>query len=145
MASTERIWSVAKATVEGKPIIYKFIADAPPLNIQQKMPWLTVISWKYEASGNNGLPPAQINKEMIRLEDGLETIGGNGTLYLDAYTATGNGLKEFVYYIADREAFMANVNEALSDHPVYPIEINFYEDRDWSDLAKLHQSMSTVH
>nr|WP_256674776.1 hypothetical protein [Pseudomonas sp. ALS1131] len=33
MASTERIWSVAKATVEGKPIIYKFIADAPPLNI----------------------------------------------------------------------------------------------------------------
>ncbi|SDP91427.1 hypothetical protein [Ectopseudomonas guguanensis] len=40
---------------------------------------------------------------------------------------------------------MANVNEALIDHPVYPIEINFYEDRDWSDLAKLHQSMSTVH
>lgn len=145
MVSAERIWSVAKATVEGKPLIYKFIADAPPLNLQQQMPWLTVVSWKYDAAENNGLPSAQVNKEMIRLEDGLETIEGNGVVYLDAYTVTGNGLKEFVYYIADREAFMANFNQALSEHPAYPIEINFYEDRDWSDLAKLHQSLSTVH
>jgi hypothetical protein len=38
---------------------------------------------------------------------------------------------------ADRDVFMTNFNEALSGHPRYPLEINFYEDPDWSDLSKL--------
>jgi len=76
---------------------------------------------------------------MIKLEDALETISGREALYLDVYSATGNNLKEFVFYIADREQFMANFNHALRDQPAYPIEINFYEDNEWSDLAKLHQ------
>jgi hypothetical protein len=33
---------------------------------------------------------------------------------------------------------MDNFNKALNGQPVYPIEINFYEDKDWSDLVKLH-------
>ncbi|EOD78866.1 hypothetical protein D515_02373 [Grimontia indica] len=74
---------------------------------------------------------------MIKLEDGLETIKGREELYFDVYSATGNDLKEFVFYIADREIFMKQFNEALSGHEVYPIEVNFYQDKEWSDLKKL--------
>ncbi|WP_376711953.1 DUF695 domain-containing protein [Shewanella profunda] len=66
-------------------------------------------------------------------------MDGRETLYLDVYSATGNNLKEFAFYIADREHFMVNFNHALHGHPAYPIEINFYEDNEWNDLAKLHQ------
>ncbi|MFG0721042.1 DUF695 domain-containing protein [Pseudomonas sp. GLN_6] len=139
MAFAEDTWSVGEAKIQGKPVVYKFINTAPPASIRQKLPWLTVISWKYDGSENNGMPPKIVNEAMVKLEDALETIDGRETLYLDAYSATGNNLKEFAFYIADREHFMANFNHALHGHPAYPIEINFYEDNEWNDLAKLHQ------
>ncbi len=97
------------------------------------------MSWKYDGSNNNGMPTNDVNAAMISLEGTLETIKGKGQLYFDVYSATGNNLKEFVFYINDREKFMSNFNDALSGHPVYPIGINFYNDKEWSDLAKLQR------
>lgn len=81
---------------------------------------------------------------MIQLEDGLETIKGRGILYFDVYSATGNDLKEFVFYISDREVFMSNFNNALKGHPAYPLEINFYEDKEWSDLSRLNSNFEAT-
>ncbi len=80
---------------------------------------------------------------MIKLEDGLEVIDSREKLYFDAYSATGNNLKEFVFYIANREQFMMNFNKALKGHPAYPIEINFYEDKEWSELVKLQHDFKS--
>jgi len=137
MAFAEETWSVGETKIQGKPVVYKFMNELPEVAQRNKVSWLTVISWKYDGSTNNGMPPKDINEAMIQLEDGLETIEGRETLYFDVYSATGNDLKEFVFYIADREKFMSNFNKALNGHPAYPIEINFYEDKEWSDLAKL--------
>ena len=145
MAAAEETWSVGEARVQGKPVVYKFVSDLPDVSIRNSMPWLTVVSWEYDGSMNNGMPPKDINEAMIRLEDGLETIEGRDQLYMNVYSATGNDLKEFVFYIGDQEQFMANFNRALSSHPVYPMEINFYEDREWSDLAKLQDDFAVDH
>lgn len=137
MAWSEDTWSVGEATIQGKPVVYKFMNEFPDEVTRHRISWLTVVSWKYDGSENNGMPPKQINESMIKLEDGLETIEGREKLFFDVYSATGNNLKEFVFYIADREEFMDNFNEALNKHSAYPIEINFYEDKEWSDLKKL--------
>lgn len=137
MTKAEETWSVGEAKIQGKPVVYKFMNELPSKDLRDKMIWLTVVSWKYDGSTNNGMPPGHVNEAMIRLEDGLETIRGREGLYFDVYSATGNNLKEFVFYIADREEFMGNFNEALHGHEAYPIEINFYEDKEWSDLVKL--------
>ena len=84
-----------------------------------------------------------VNQLMIKLEDGLKTIKGREDLYFDVYSTTGNDLKEFVFYIADREIFMKHFNEALSSHAVYPIEVNFYQDKEWSDLKRLQADLLT--
>ena len=90
------------------------------------------------------MPPDEINESMITLEDGLETIEGRGEVFFDVYTGTGNNRKEFVFYIADREQFMGHFTKALSGHPVYPIEINFYKDKEWSDLEKLQSDFGVT-
>lgn len=108
------------------------------------MSWLTVVSWKYDGSTNNGMPPKEINDSIILLEDGLESIVGREKIYFDVYSATGNNLKEFVFYISDREEFMSNFNRALNGYSAYPIEINFYEDKEWSDLVKLHADFAVT-
>jgi len=137
MAQAEDTWTVGKMNIKGKPVIYKFMSQLPDIAIQKKLPWLTVISWKYDGSTNNGMPVPSENKQMITLEDGLEEISGEKSIYLPAYTATGNDLKEFVFYISDRDAFIDKLNKSLSSHSGYPIEINFYKDEYWSDLTKL--------
>ncbi|WP_290536986.1 DUF695 domain-containing protein [Alcanivorax sp.] len=130
-------WVVAETHVDGKPVIYKFIHELPDEAQRKKLPWLAVVSWKYDGSETNGLPPSLVNDRMIELENGLEAIEGRKIIYLDVYTATGNNLKEFVFYIADREEFMEKFNESLSGHKPYPIGINFYEDKAWKDLNEL--------
>ena len=137
MAQAEDTWTVGKMNIKGKPVVYKFMSQLPDITIQKKLPWLTVISWKYDGSTNNGMPVSSENAQMIMLEDGLEEINGEESIYLSAYTATGNNLKEFVFYISDRDAFIDNLNKSLSSHSSYPIEINFYKDEEWSDLTKL--------
>jgi hypothetical protein len=137
MAKSEETWSVGESKIKGMPVVYKFMNELPEENIRNSMDWLTVVSWKYDGSTNNGMPIKEVNDTMIRLEDGLETIKGREKIYFDVYSATGNNLKEFVFYIASRDGFMNNFNEALNGHPAYPIEVNFYEDKEWSDLVKL--------
>ena len=137
MTNAEGTWSVGEAKIKGKPVIYKFTNELPNKSVRHSMPWLTIVSWKYDGSENNGMPPKEINAVMIKFEDSLGTVEGKEKLYFDVYSATGNNLKEFVFYISDREQFMANFNKTLNGHPACPIEINFYEDKEWSDLVKL--------
>jgi hypothetical protein len=74
------------------------------------------------------MPTKEVNAKMIRLEDAIEDhIAKNGT---------GNGLKEWEYYIKDREDFISRFNRALADQEHYPIEITFYRDPEWRELER---------
>ena len=54
------------------PIIMKFVNELPNESIIKKLPFLTVVSWKYDGNENNGMPPKEINERMIVLEEALE-------------------------------------------------------------------------
>ena len=83
------------------------------------------------------MPGNDANRAMIKLEKAIEDLVENTDCCRHAYSRTGNNLKEFVYYIESREAFLAGFNDALASHPRYPIEINFYEDQDWEDFQRI--------
>ncbi|MGY2146712.1 DUF695 domain-containing protein [Pseudomonas azotoformans] len=142
MAFADNTWSVGKADIQGRPVIYKFIDAMPPASTRQTLPWLTIISWKYDDSESYGMPSSETNRKMIEFEDTLEKLSDNNNAYLEVYSATGNNIKELAFYIADRKTFMANLNEVLRNKPYYPIDIKFYEDGDWSDLAKLQHNFA---
>ncbi|MDC5806743.1 hypothetical protein OPW36_21315 [Vibrio europaeus] len=55
MAWSEETWSVGEATIQGKPIVYKFMNEFPDNSTRSKMEWLTVVSWRYDGSSNNGV------------------------------------------------------------------------------------------
>lgn len=121
---------------DGLTVIYRFVDEFPSQETRESFGWLTVISWKYDRTVRNGLPPEDTNKQMIALEqaiDGLE----EAALCRHAYSRTGNGIRELVYYTSARDRFIGAFNDALSEHPRYPIEINFYEDREWEDFEKI--------
>lgn len=83
------------------------------------------------------MPENIVNERMIVLEDSLEEkIEGLG-ISTHVYSRTGNNLKELVYHIRDDDEFLKALNSALSAHKYYPIEITFYEDKEWKDFREL--------
>ena len=56
---------------------------------------------------------------------------------VEAYRRIGAGLREFVYYIGERERFIEEFNDRVAEDPRYPIEIKFYKDETWSELRDL--------
>lgn len=128
---------IGRASIDGLPVIYKFVDEAPTEAKRKTLPWLTVISWKYDGSDNNGMPPKAVNDRMVALEDALESKVEKTDVCEHAISRTGNNLKELIYYIRDRDQFMKALNGALVKHERYPIEIRFYEDREWKEFNEL--------
>lgn len=122
---------------DGRPVIYKFVNEMPPAAVRQQLQWLTVISWKYDGSSNNGMPLPNDNQRMIKLEETIEDQIENDRVLRHAYSRTGNNLKELVYYIHSRDAFLEAFNKALATQPRYPIEISFYQDAKWEEFQRL--------
>jgi len=129
---------------DGFPVIYKFVNEMPVKDVRESLQWLTVISWKYDGSSNNGMPLSDENQRMIILEDAIEHYIENDGVLRHVYSRTGNSLKELVYYIHDQDQFLAELNKALSTHKRYPIEISFYKDEKWEDFQKLLDDFATA-
>lgn len=122
---------------DGFPVVIKLVNEMPIETTRAKYSWLTVISWKYDRNLRNGMPPAQTNEQMLTLEHAIEDHIESKGYCKHAYSRTGNGLKELVYHITDRDKFMERFNDALANQPRFPIEITFYEDKEWEDFQKI--------
>jgi hypothetical protein len=137
MANAQELGIIGRSYQDGMPIIWKLVDRLPSAEVRARFPWLTVIAWKYEGSGNNGMPSEAVNKQMKTLEQRIgDALQAEGVCE-HAYSRTGNNLKELVYYTTDQDKFMDSFNAELKGHPRYPIEILFREDREWSDFATL--------
>jgi hypothetical protein len=133
---------IGRSYEDGLPVIYKFINEMPPVETRNNLKWLTVISWKYDGSNNNGMPIEKENKKMITLERTIEDYIENDKVLLHAYSKTGNNLKELVYYIHDQDQFLEKFNKAMTGQPRYPIEITFYKDDKWEEFQNLLNDFS---
>lgn len=141
MSQEQEAGLIARAFENDLPVIFKLVDDLPDESIRASFPWLTVVSWKYDGSQNNGMPAQSVNDKMIKLEQAIESSSALGELAKHAYSRTGNGLKEFAYYVADRDEFLAAFNDSLSGHPRYPIEIEFFRDEEWEDFRRILQGI----
>jgi hypothetical protein len=134
--SAEASGIIGKTTENGLPVIWSFVNELPPETERESLSWLIVIAWQYDGSARNGMPSEQVNQHMLKLEDALEELEVPGK-HVSVYRRTGNGLKEFAFYARGRDEFMQSLNASLASHSRYPIEIKFYEDREWSDFRRL--------
>jgi hypothetical protein len=142
-ATKPKTVSFGRTYEDGLPVLYKLlVGELPAAALTEKLTWLTIISWDYDGSGNNGMPPEAVNERMIALEDAISAQLERDGFLLQTYSRTGNNLKEFYYYINDRDSFIEAFNAALAGHDHYPIEITFYEDPKWQDLQEVLQAFS---
>lgn len=121
----------------GLPVIVKFVNELPEIEITNKFQILVVISWKYDGERNNGMPIKRDNAKMIVFEDLIMNSDLLENSFIHAYSRTGNNLKELIFYCETQEEFMDMINLTLAKYERFPIEINFYEDIEWSEFKTL--------
>ena len=81
------------------------------------------------------MPPEDVNTRMVDLEERIEAGVEAPGFCEHTVSKTGNGLKELIYYIHDRDAFSERLNVALDGQPRYPIDITFYHDPEWQEFT----------
>lgn len=128
---------IGEIYIDDLPVIYSFVDEEPAEAKRKALPWLAVVSWSYDGSKNNGMPPKKVNERMIALEDALEAGVEEVDECEHTISRTGGNLKELIYYIRDREKFIKALNAALAKHDRYPIDIKFYHDPEWKELNEL--------
>jgi hypothetical protein len=139
--SSESKGRIVRTVKDGKPILWTYVPEMPDDDEKISCPWLTVLSWQYDGSENNGMPNEETNREMLKLDLALETLEISKSCS-EAYRRIGFDLREFVFYVSNRDDFLASLNRALANHSVYPIGIKFYEDANWSELQTLIDDFS---
>jgi hypothetical protein len=127
---------IGKTISDGVPIIWNFVNELPIEEVVNTRPWLVAIRWAYDAVLEDSFPDKDTQAAIYRLDRGLESLE-QAQIGYRAYARTGKGLREWVFYAADRDQFTGALNDALADHEVYPIEIKFYNDPGWSDFRQL--------
>jgi hypothetical protein len=121
----------------GFPVVYALVPELPAEARRRELPQLAVVSWKYDGSSRNGMPDITTNERMIELERILSNAFEEKPGSTHAYHRTGNGLKEFAYYVSEPGAFMTEINRLLKGLPRFPIDIRFYLDEEWSDFREI--------
>jgi hypothetical protein len=124
---------IAKMTENEKTVILNITSGAFAGADHAKFPWLVIIAWKYEGGD---MPSKEVNAKMIALEDAIDGHIAKGEHCVHAVSRTGNGLKEFEYYIKNQDDFIGRFNEALAGQERYPIQITFYSDPEWKELKR---------
>ena len=124
-------------------ILWTYIPLMPTTDVRLASPWLAVVRWLYDGTGNNGMPGAEDNQRMLELDNALGQMEDDEVCF-EAYRRIGAGLREFVFYTANQEKFLEGVNAHLASYPEHPIEIKFYRDETWSDLQDLIDDLKPV-
>lgn len=131
IGNTENLFFTAEGEEDGKPLIFRSLHTVPEDSIESDYPYLISIFWQYTPANDSGMPSAESNTSQIAFETALDDLDKSGTSHL-MLVVTGNGRKEWHWYVKDVEYWMDSFNTALTGQPVFPIEIENSYQPDWA-------------
>ena len=140
IAHWENMYFTAQGEQDGKPVIYRSMQNVPEGEKEADFPNLINIYWAFDGEKNNGMPDPETFDKQVAFEDALISLDTNGVSHL-MLVITGNGRKEWIWYVKDTKAWMGQLNTLLKGHDVYPIEIEMDQDPEW---ATYHGFVSSV-
>jgi hypothetical protein len=137
---SEEAWFTATSKEDGKPLIFGVRQHVPLGVVESDYPTLLSVSWHYEPANESGMPNEETNDAQIEMEDALEELDSPEISFL-MLVVTGNGRKEWHWYVSDIKIWTSRLNELLTGYQVFPIQIENNHEPDW---ALYHDFVSGV-
>jgi hypothetical protein len=130
-ANQDVLWFTATGEEDEKPLIFRSRSSVPSGIVESDYPTRMTIFWEYEPTNDSGMPDEECNNAQVEIENALEELA-EGPLSLLMLVVTGNGRKEWHWYVGDVAAWMNRLNDLLSEYPEYPIQIEDCQEPDWA-------------
>lgn len=136
----DEAWIAAKGEEDEKPLVFRCRRRVPRGVVESNYPTLISIYWPYEPANESGMPDPTTNGAQVEFEEALDGLDSLESSLL-MLVVTGNGRKEWHWYVRDIDDWMNQLNESLSGKPVFPIRIGDRHEPDW---ALYHDFISNV-
>jgi hypothetical protein len=121
---------------DGKPLIFRIRNGAPAFATKATFPKLLAVSWQFDPTTNNGMPPRDAVERMQQFENLLAPVFSNARQAFLTVVVTGNGVREWQWYVKDPEKVMNLVNETLGELDPFPVQFSFQEDPAWQGYSQ---------
>jgi len=131
---------MARMEEDGRTVIWRFRRSTPPGVRTQDYPYLVKIYWRYDGEATEGMPPGALHDRMVELEQRLDPIEGSGAGFF-VLAISGNNRKEWIWYVADKAAYLIQVSQALHGADPFPVEFETSDDPQWAHFAGLLASV----
>jgi hypothetical protein len=120
----------------GEDVIFRIREGPPTFATKEALPKLLVVKWKFDSEINNGMPLPDILARMQDLENLLEPVFTAARQAFLTVVATGNGVREWQWYAANREKVMELVNKTLGELEPFPVQFSFQHDPGWEAYSQ---------
>jgi len=131
-------WLEVKRKVNENVVLFRYRADINPEICFSDYPTLVSVTWEFAEYDDPFKFQGSIEEHHSDLEQSLEHLieEGSGVLIL---VRTGEGVKEWLWYVKNFEDWMIKLNQSFSDKPAFPIKINPYDDPEWGTFKQLNE------
>ncbi len=140
MAKSEEIWWTAPAVADsGRTVMVSGRDGMEKALAAGKHPDRVEVKWVY-ADTPDGLPDADTAALMEQADEALraELKKDKGCLLTGIYT--GDGSRDWVFYVKNTFIFQSMLNRAWSALPLLPVTISAEKDPDWEEYREMKQA-----
>jgi hypothetical protein len=114
---------MATGSEDNLPVVIRTRVRAPEGISSDAFPDTVEIVWRFDGRSTNGMPATDLSALMMECEDALDALEVSGVGFL-GISITGNGRREWVWYVVNAERFRAAVRDLTArSGDRYPLEL----------------------
>ena len=143
MASKNDWWTCPTESEDGRLVMVTGRRDIAKFKENKRFSIRVEITWIYDESPEAGMPDLATSELMEQATDNLAKIFDADPVAVMTGIYTGAGERNWVFYTLSTHIFQRELNEALAELPLLPLQISAENDADWEEYAEM-RSLSEI-
>ena len=116
-------WAMSVGQENGETVVLRTRSRPPTGMDPNAYPHAVELIWRFDGAATAGMPTPEVHQLLMDCEGLLQILEGSAIGML-GLSITGNGRREWVWYVSDPDVFAREVEELLSaSRRSFPLEV----------------------
>lgn len=138
MAKTQKWWTYPCEAENGRKILVSGRDGVDKERLSGKYIYRVEVCWKYR-SETDGMPDVESADMLGKVTDALEETFSKENVAVMTGIYTGDGRRDWVFYVKNLNIFSGVFNKALRELPTLPLEFEAEEDAGWEEYMQMRE------
>ncbi|MBF7074433.1 DUF695 domain-containing protein [Glaciecola sp. MH2013] len=136
----DKKWNlIAIEDEDGSKRLYRFFENATSGINKNEFTESISIYWQF---ADDGFPDNEVSEVLKVFEEFMEPLDDSQNNSFVTFVYTGYGKREWCYQAKDYALFMDQLNDALAEKPMFPIEIEHSPDPEWEYYSGIKEMLT---